>query len=770
MIAGMIAVTVAVADELPEARFHSVKAWRGTFTASTRSNENLLPFKIPGARFTYDATLRVEFYLDQFEDEPAVWRGRVVSSTLDSAYRCVLTGKEGTVVSRFSTSGSMELDSDEAPELRFSPKLGWAFQMKGSVKRKSEVHKTITLNSGQVWRDQQTSSVFGIRRTPRFPFPAKGYVLAGSGPVETTQITSSPLIGVDPHPTWTVTVHLEPASLEELKLEIEEPADYKKWRPKTTAEAEAGEPLVVKANVTTANGGKPPVKVTEFIWELVGTSTEPGVAMNYPVMGDNFYDGRRDLELDADGEFFVLEEEKQRMRRAVKDGFSDTAKIVPFDMGGWSTLQVTAVMADGRRVQGKLTGKSEFGLRVPKRNPDSHIAEGWKEENKSGADDLDDENDPVGDGNKGDGFALYEEYRGWIVNGEPMGGDPKKKDFFVLNRIGPDAEKGIGLFAALSDLNVHVLESENEMAVDTRLMNQNYMEGAHVVDQHGVWIKTFDSAEKLGGSGAFTVPTPENEGKHIALRPGLTRGIGILPRGHAESDFSKPFNLPASEASGAYDRAIAHELMHSVGAVEHGTGDGSVRLQFYSVDHPGNKLGRPYFTSFGINLGAAPVYELRDEDGSDVAQKIQQSESLASERQKWNDTMRGIYQGRPGDADYPRMSERDFDFYRESSLGGVFQIEGQVGVQGGQHSGHQECIMRYYFADLYEMAGGKGFYRIAAGAEHIGFYLCRSPAGTGVNAPGHKPQSRHGPAGAGGGNCFGQLCPNDAIPPRASQF
>jgi len=39
--------------------------------------------------------------------------------------------------------------------------------------------------------------------------------------------------------------------------------------------------------------------------------------------------------------------------------------------------------------------------------------------------------------------------------------------------------------------------------------------------------------------------------------------------------------------------------------------------------------------------------------------------------------------------------------------------------------------------------------------------FCTDPHGTGVNAPGHRPQSRYGDAAPGRGNCAGQLLVND---------
>lgn len=76
--------------------------------------------------------------------------------------------------------------------------------------------------------------------------------------------------------------------------------------------------------------------------------------------------------------------------------------------------------------------------------------------------------------------------------------------------------------------------------------------------------------------------------------------------------------------------------------------------------------------------------------------------------------------------------------------------------------------MRYSFAKFYEKknSADKTLYLVTPGSERIGMQICRAPLGTGINAAGHQPQSRYGNTAAGEGNCFAQICPNDAIPPR----
>jgi hypothetical protein len=671
--------------------------------------------------------------------------------------------KEGAIrVTEFSTNGPLEFDDSPQAKLVFHRERGWSVHISTSGRPAEHIDVTTMKKTGKVSREQTDITAYALRDTETLPYPEKGMILFASGQkVGALDVSSLNNVPVE----WDYTIYLEPASLEELRLEIEEPPAYATWRPETTPERDAGPPLEVTARVVSSTGKKPNTQVERFEWELQNTSKEPGVALNFPLKAK---DVKFDLELDAAGEHFVLSQENQKMERAVREGWSDTVKVVPFDWGGWSTLQVTAILTDGRRVTGKLKGKSEYGVRIPKRDKDSRIADGWKKSTgASGADKVDDE-EIAGQKDNGDGFTLYEEYRGWVENGQHLDGDPKDKDFFVLNLIGGDAEPGIDLFAGVSQLAVHSKLRPEEMSEETRLMNGNHREGAHNKDQHGVWVKTFASKSELGDDGAMTTM---NE-KGVAGRPGITKGVGILARDNTESAFNKPFNLPAEDAIFAFDRAIAHELLHSVGVEHHGSGDYKKDLFFISEKHPENRLGKPFYAT---SLKSKEPIRVLDEAGRDLAA----SDAIAQNIQMFRDSRFSSYLADAKKeyaiaAGYGQQSKfgspealAELRFYDDMAL--TWGNNGAlVGVEHGEHSGDQDCLMRYYFAKYYESKepGEKTLYLATAGTERIGMQICRSGKGTGINDDTHSPQSRYGNTAGESGNCFEQICPNDAIPPR----
>jgi hypothetical protein len=93
-----------------------------------------------------------------------------------------------------------------------------------------------------------------------------------------------------------------------------------------------------------------------------------------------------------------------------------------------------------------------------------------------------------------------------------------------------------------------------------------------------------------------------------------------------------------------------------------------------------------------------------------------------------------------------------------------------LGYKGGTDSGNDLCVMRYYFAEAYEVEGQpNSFYVIRPGTTHAGRQICHSPVGTGNNAASRGPKNRFGDAKPNRGDCFAQICPNDAIPPRSTK-
>jgi hypothetical protein len=551
--------------------------------------------------------------------------------------------------------------------------------------------------------------------------------------------------------------------------------DYAKWRPLGVVAApdKPGNNLTAKATVINKGGGEP-AQVKTIRFALIDASREPGVCLNWPLGAT---DRNPDLKLAVAPECpGTVSQEDQRLEvtAPLVDGQRRPyalGRIDSYDFGARATLRVTCELVDGRELVGEFKGEggeaAQDLIRLPKMNGPGWIATVWKQENGAAAlPDADDSEKVAGQQYDGDGYTLYEEYRGWVVDGRRIEGDPKRKDFFVLNLIGADARKGIELFEKVSQLRVHAKLKRTEMSEKTRLMNGNHRDAPRRVRQHGVWVKTFDSVAKLGGTGAFTPLTKAG----VSGRPGITVGIGLLTKSHPDSTFNQPHNLPRFFSLLAFDRAIAHELLHSVGVEHHGESDSSLSAQWVSPRNRRNKVGRPYFRE--LATFKENVLTILSENGHDLATQMMPAYAKQHELlkrwfwDKWIAEGKAFLAARQGyqlELDTPeKYAENEL----ENTIGYSF-YGAPVGEPGGQHSGVQDCLMRYYFAQLYPVTGKPGtYYQVTEGTEPFGLELCRARGGTGVNASSHKPQSRYGGTGPNGGNCFSQICPNDAIPPR----
>jgi hypothetical protein len=97
-------------------------------------------------------------------------------------------------------------------------------------------------------------------------------------------------------------------------------------------------------------------------------------------------------------------------------------------------------------------------------------------------------------------------------------------------------------------------------------------------------------------------------------------------------------------------------------------------------------------------------------------------------------------------------------------------------ILNGQHSGNQDCIMRYEAARLFthktfstrtneftgEVSTRPVFYYIATPETNARSHLCENGIGTGINVPlAGTVRPRHGHAAPKRGNCKGQICVND---------
>ena len=122
-----------------------------------------------------------------------------------------------------------------------------------------------------------------------------------------------------------------------------------------------------------------------------------------------------------------------------------TIKIRAWDYGAYGSL--TATLCDRYGTERAVSNTID----IPRDDNGNHIADGWlndyfydygwKEDNESG---------PGSNGNPGDGFSAFEEYRGFFVKGRHVRTGTFTKDVFVYSKL----SQGIGYASNLqSDTN-----------------------------------------------------------------------------------------------------------------------------------------------------------------------------------------------------------------------------------------------------------------------------------------------------------------------------
>ncbi|HET7535597.1 MAG TPA: hypothetical protein VFJ90_04030, partial [Candidatus Didemnitutus sp.] len=252
--------------------------------------------------------------------------------------------------------------------------------------------------------------------------------------------------------SWQIDVTLPPFEL------IVTAPGYEQWRPEGNIKkpAEIGNRLMARATLQPKEGGEKFVpRVKHIRFELLDTSREPGICLNWPLGAK---DANYDLRLAPvsggtlgkdDQSLEVLEPKRNEDGNAYAE-----VEIDSYDFGGRASLRVVCLLADGREIEGVMAGEQEMP-RLPKLKGPGWIAESWRNATQAGNLPDDDDNEKVaGQTHNGDGYTLYEEYRGWVIQGKHVSGDPLKKDLLVRNEIGADAKGGIALFGRVSKLRV----------------------------------------------------------------------------------------------------------------------------------------------------------------------------------------------------------------------------------------------------------------------------------------------------------------------------
>ena len=285
-----------------------------------------------------------------------------------------------------------------------------------------------------------------------------------------------------------------------------------------------------------------------------------------------------------------------------------------------------------------------------------------------------------------------------MEDGKHFRTDPNKKDFFICDTIGGKCKRGINRFAALTKLDVHDKLTPEELS-EKHVINRNRSGDApHVVDQHGIIITTWSIhgvCEAVGNG-----PGTPKSCKEVCIDDSLAETVTRKVSG----GITKTYEY--------YAPTVAHEILHCCNVWHHGESDEHVTWRAETV------------------RGVTAIYEYANaadcghpEKGHIETVFAEEDDSVYVPTDRYWSTPHFIWLGR---------------------------------LQG-EHSGNEDCVMRYDFSNACVSRGGDRYLC----QEPVGQGLCTSRTGTGVNASDRKPVSRYNDATRDRGDCVDKVCVND---------
>ncbi|MGE5605039.1 MAG: hypothetical protein ACM3YE_05030 [Bacteroidota bacterium] len=223
---------------------------------------------------------------------------------------------------------------------------------------------------------------------------------------------------------------------------------YDQWIP--TADLKGENRLKVRVKLQKEDGGVPE-ETAKFKFELIDTSRQRGICTNYPLDGNEDYDLK--IEQADNPKLSILNEEGlkeaggrpiQAGQAAETEGGLKEAEVVisSHDYGAYGGLKVYAYLNTGETLVAYVKNHpDQIALAIPKDDNSNFIADYWENKmgifTKSYPATWDEDANPAGQRRNGDGYTLYEEYRGFkTLMKEHRRTDPNQKDLFVYDEHG----------------------------------------------------------------------------------------------------------------------------------------------------------------------------------------------------------------------------------------------------------------------------------------------------------------------------------------------
>jgi hypothetical protein len=233
-----------------------------------------------------------------------------------------------------------------------------------------------------------------------------------------------------------------------------------------------------------------------------------------------------------------------------------TVHVVCLDYGAYGVIEAMAYIAAGKNETARLEGTLDvYMAKIPVDNDNNHIADSWAF-NYLGSPTRDDDPEPPAR-IQGDGFSLYEEYRGFIVKGNRRELNPLRKDVFIVNLLDELYHPGLGLdlgyFPNLG-ITVHLIWNTEHRGYVNFLHRT-----AHILDQGCIVLTEGFFSEENMGETDIDLPVPTT----CVIYTETIRAMGPP---HFDRYTWDKLDVEATKS------IIAHELGHAIHLQHHGTG------------------------------------------------------------------------------------------------------------------------------------------------------------------------------------------------------
>lgn len=397
----------------------------------------------------------------------------------------------------------------------------------------------------------------------------------GSGAVKTGALTIEAFIRPGASPKAEMSI--APASVQ----------DYNDWIPLPASPSPAdknifgsGSALVFNAAIRPKEKNKPAQK-GRIDFYLQDVSRHKGTATNYPLNAGE-KDDLRFSPVQPPGVTVDPGDPKHAYTTAeVTDA---SVSVEAADTGAYGKL---TARAEGLGLQAVYDKTGENFVAIPRDANGNHVADKWERDegvfDKNYATNWDEDPYPDGQRRAGDGYTLYEEYRGFVTLADSgqlqkkfVRTAPLKKDIFVYDRDGLIKKYYEPYNPA--QLQIHYIDNtlmqfnENGTDPSNRWVNFNSSESDWYARQYAIYAHTENLLTESGGANDIQQLKAQPKGYDAFAEPMKNFfELAVSPAGVRSQYPSPPFSPQEQEAAFQADMttSIIHEFGHCVGIPHH---------------------------------------------------------------------------------------------------------------------------------------------------------------------------------------------------------